>query len=245
MGLTSWDQPTDPYNYAQLAQNWQILDYHDHTPGKGSPIAAGGLAAGAVLSNSIAANVIGVQHLSAALASNVGLNVTGSVGSGYVNIPTSQNTASTTYTTLTTPDQIANVVVGTGGILFVGYQATWASSVGGAGSAAIFLGANQLQALSSGTATAPSVQNAVSSSAGISATLASSPVGLVSGAQTSNYTGNVTTGQVMGALGSSSAGFTEIFVAPGTYTVSIRFKASSGTVTALNRQLWVYTRNFS
>jgi hypothetical protein len=243
MGLTSWDQPTDPYNYAQLAQNWQILDYHDHTPGKGSPIAAGGLAPGAVLSNSLAANIVGVQHLSTALAQDLGLNVPGSVGQGYVNIPTSQNTSSASYTTLTTPDQISNVVVGAGGIIYIGYLASWSSSVGAAANAAIFVGNNQIQSVPTTTSTAPAVQAASGTSAGITSVLGTSPTGLQSGTQSSNFTGNVITGQLFEV--NANWGFAAVFQAAGTYTISIRFKVSSGTVTASNRQLWVWTRNFT
>lgn len=48
MGLATWDQPLDPYNYLQLSNNWQILDFHDHSPGRGVPISASGIASGAI-----------------------------------------------------------------------------------------------------------------------------------------------------------------------------------------------------
>ena len=44
MGLTKWDQINDNFSHAQLAANFQALDDHDHTPGNGVQIPAGGLA---------------------------------------------------------------------------------------------------------------------------------------------------------------------------------------------------------
>lgn len=63
IGLVLWDQAVDDYNYQQLANNWALLEYHDHTPGRGVPIGPGGLGAGSVLASSIAAGVVGTQHL--------------------------------------------------------------------------------------------------------------------------------------------------------------------------------------
>ena len=53
------------------------------------------------------------------------------------------------------------------------------------------------------------------------------------------YTMNASSG-VIGPWG----GFTFAFAAAGTYTVSVQFKASSGSVTASNRKLWVWTIGF-
>jgi hypothetical protein len=64
MGLTTWDTLDDDYDFQQLANNWQLVDFHDHTPGRGVPIAPGGLGAGAVLQQNIAAAVIIPAHLS-------------------------------------------------------------------------------------------------------------------------------------------------------------------------------------
>lgn len=38
MGLISWDLLSDPYDHNQLAANFNTLDAHDHTPGKGPRI---------------------------------------------------------------------------------------------------------------------------------------------------------------------------------------------------------------
>ena len=48
MGLNDWNSLPDPYNYKQLDENWQIIDFHDHTPGRGVQIPMGGLAPGSV-----------------------------------------------------------------------------------------------------------------------------------------------------------------------------------------------------
>ncbi len=48
LGLKVWNAPTDPYNSEQLAQNWYRVDQHDHSPGKGRPLASSSLQDGAV-----------------------------------------------------------------------------------------------------------------------------------------------------------------------------------------------------
>lgn len=48
MGLYTWNKPLDPYDYVQLTLNWNKVDYHDHTPGRGTQIPAGGIAPGAI-----------------------------------------------------------------------------------------------------------------------------------------------------------------------------------------------------
>lgn len=48
MGLSIWNLLTDPYDHAQLADNFSKIDLHDHTPGRGIQIPTEGLADGAV-----------------------------------------------------------------------------------------------------------------------------------------------------------------------------------------------------
>jgi hypothetical protein len=57
MALHTWNQPLDPYDYVQLTNNWNIVDFHDHTPGRGVQIPMGGIAAGAVGPVALASNV--------------------------------------------------------------------------------------------------------------------------------------------------------------------------------------------
>lgn len=44
MGLVKWDSSSDLFSHVQLAANFQSIDDHDHTTGKGLRIPAGGLA---------------------------------------------------------------------------------------------------------------------------------------------------------------------------------------------------------
>ncbi len=44
MGLRIWNLLTDPYDHEQLADNWQKVDAHDHSPGRGVLIPSEGLA---------------------------------------------------------------------------------------------------------------------------------------------------------------------------------------------------------
>lgn len=48
MSLVVWDLSTDPYDHSQLANNWDVVDNHDHTAGKGLPIGSNALANSAV-----------------------------------------------------------------------------------------------------------------------------------------------------------------------------------------------------
>lgn len=58
ISLTIWDQETDPYDHDQLAANWDAVDNHDHTSGKGLAISTGAIAANAVTTAKIAANAV-------------------------------------------------------------------------------------------------------------------------------------------------------------------------------------------
>jgi hypothetical protein len=177
-------------------------------------------------------------------------------------IATSESRSNAAYGKLTTPDQVS-VTLASGGVLKVIFQAMWKESVLGAARAAIFIGANQLTIANTPGATTPQAQaarTAVGSSlAGVDIPLSSFGGGLLSGAPgPSDYT-EVNTGQVVGVaddnptgqdirqdvggvayIAPPGGGACYIFgLAAGTYTVSIQFKASSGSVTAKNRRLWV------
>jgi hypothetical protein len=43
MGLVKWDALSDSYDHTQLAGNFQAIDVHDHTEGKGVRIPSGGI----------------------------------------------------------------------------------------------------------------------------------------------------------------------------------------------------------
>jgi hypothetical protein len=79
MGLYTWNKPLDPYDYVQLTDNWNRVDYHDHTPGRGVQIPSAGIAPGAVgpLQLSFVASQIGswtslVPYLTAGVVAGTG-----------------------------------------------------------------------------------------------------------------------------------------------------------------------------
>lgn len=185
---------------------------------------------------------------------------------GAANIAASESRTNTAYGLLTTPDQVTGIVLPTNGLIRVSYQATWQESVAGAARAAIFVGSNQLTIAASDGASASDAQFQAAAtnnaSANVAAPLATTANGLFSvNVGSGGYLGDVTTGQVVGLspyggnlvqeLGGAirtpvgiGGGACEITAAAGTYTVSVQFKASSGSVTASNRKLWVETIPF-
>lgn len=186
---------------------------------------------------------------------------------GTNSVTTSQSRTNTAYGLLATADQISDVVVPASGLLVVDFWATWEQSVADAARAAIFLEGNQLKtparlAAADGT---PGAQAATHpASTGIESVLQSCPFGLIGHHLGSDYAGNVTTGQARafvpgagGGTGStfeigatsfttdthpmSASGPCVIEVDPGTYDISVQFKASAGSVTVKNRKLRVWT----
>lgn len=144
---------------------------------------------------------------------------------------------SATYGTLTTADEIKEVAVPKDGILHVGYTAAIKSSVSGEGRAAIFIGENQLKADKGGTA--PAVAD-VASKGTTFHHISSCPKGLET-SSVNTWTGDVTTGQALCVGDSLSQGGTcMIFGLPeGSYNVSLRYRALSGSVTSKERHLYV------
>lgn len=255
MGLHIWDQVADPYDHTQLADNWDLIDAHDHSPGRGVQIPTEGIADGAITHAKLASGVgspaagsITADQL--ADAAKLGLSDSVNVRRGYVSIPTLETTSSNTYTWLPTPDSIPNVEVPSNGLVFVAYQATWKESSYNTAKATIFLGTNQLKVTDySNTSTAPFLMDALvndgTTGANIWKSLTSSGYGLVSGdGSTTNWTGDVTTGQVVGN-GTFGYGICTIFGPAGVYDIGVKFKNLSGaTTTVQNRQLWVWTIGF-
>lgn len=132
-------------------------------------------------------------------------------------------------------DRVQNVVVPTDGLLRITYRALVKSTVAAAGRAAIFIGANQLKSQAAGGV--PVVQEAPTGGTaddydwirtiGTSGLVESAGVGQAS---------SVTTGLPWEAI--------EVEVAAGTYDVSVQYKATSGTITAKERKLWVEAIGF-
>lgn len=159
---------------------------------------------------------------------------------GMANINISEVRTNTAYGVMPTPDQVTEIVLATNALIVVAYQATWQESVSGAGSAALFLNGVQLEEAGQ-NATVVAAVGSMGGTANESVPLSTSPVGLTSTTGGTGYPGDVTTGQIVGV--GVFGGPCYIFAAAGTYAVSVRFKSSSGSVTALNRQLWCWTMN--
>lgn len=151
-------------------------------------------------------------------------------------IATEESRTNTAYGTLTTADEITGVVLPENGLIVIGFAALVKSSVSGAGRIALFIGGNQLKTV--GT-TAPEVQEVTTSEA-VFSTVLSTGVGLQ---QTIKGNSFVTTGQSIGS-GTNSGGFCPVFAAAGTYAISVQYKATSGSVTAKERKLWVAVLGF-
>lgn len=179
-----------------------------------------------------------------AVAEALGLSQPGTVRRGKSIVATEESRTNAAYGLLATPDQVS-VAVPTDGLIEVKFQALWKESVAQAARAAIFLGANQLKRAS---LTAPAVQEATMvPTAEVSkyTALSSSAGGLASPSSNATEAGPaVTTGQVV-AISKDDGGACYIFGLPaGTYTVSVQYKALTGTVTVKERRLWVEARGY-
>lgn len=139
-------------------------------------------------------------------------------------IAAEQSRENVAFGTLATPDEITGVVVPEGGLVVVSYSALVKSSVGAAGSAAIFVGSNQLKKPGS---TVPVVSETATVGTGFTE-FATSSGGLKTEGTGTSY---VTTGMTL----PSQCVIDNL--AAGTYAISIRFKASSGTVTRKESRL--------
>lgn len=186
-----------------------------------------------------------------ALATQVATRI-GFVGQSI--IATEESRTNTAYGLMTTADRVQNVVVPNNGIVQVRYHATWKQSVAGAAAAAIFIGANQTRCMQEG-GTGPLViergLNTAQSGTTYRPLITDARSGLVTlDDDDGAYTGDVSTGQLLGgqsavsfdgvAGNASYGGAAEFFVITGgTFDISVQFKASSGSVSAKNRKLWV------
>jgi hypothetical protein len=228
MGLHSWNDAPDLYNFQQLDQNWQILDFHDHSPGRGVQIPAGGIAPGAV----------GLNELAPGLLIGAGI-------SGSAIIPAAQSTVSNTFTPLTTPDQVTGLILPEAGLIAVWYQAVWSNTVASSGVAALFLGSTQVASWV--TNAGPVAQQATHSS---NTTVFEPLTSWSGGLNTVNLGGatgsNITTGQILGAdlQGGAHYGPCYIFADAGTYTVGVQFKALNGSVTVSDRRFYAKVVSF-
>lgn len=138
-------------------------------------------------------------------------------------IATEQSTSSTSYTYLTSEDKIEGVVVPENGKVVVTYLAAWKSSVESAGRAALFAGSNIVV----GTRSQPEAV-ALTSFLALSTSFDATYQPLVSGA---SLTSVPTTGIAIPSV--------DVYLPAGTYTIGVKYRATSGSVTAKERKLWV------
>lgn len=169
-------------------------------------------------------------------------------------IATEEARTSTSYGTLTTPDRVSSIVLPTDGLLYIAFQGEWKESVDNAANAAIFIGANQLK-YNFGNTQGSQAAKLDGNAANVYRPLCSSFRGLEPhNDQTlistfGAFSGDVTTGELVGnSETDASYGFYGgpacIFAAAGTYDITIQYKSTSGSVTAKNRKLWVWTMGF-
>lgn len=81
MGLIKWSALADPYDHTQLAGNFQKIDEHDHTSGKGIQIPTAGIADNAITTAKVLDAAITNEKLAGNIsASKLGAGVTASLG---------------------------------------------------------------------------------------------------------------------------------------------------------------------
>jgi len=148
-----------------------------------------------------------------------------------LSIAAEQTRESTSFGTLTTADEIKSIVVPENGLIKIGYVAKVKSSEANKGRLAIFIGANQMKNATDGL-----VHEVEAGTGTVFNTITTQPGGL---AKISGEAAFPTTGAPLG-LG-SNGGFCSVFVAAGTYNVSIQYRVQEAAkvVTAKERKLWV------
>jgi hypothetical protein len=196
------------------------------------------------------------DDIASTAAEDLGLSQTGTVRRGAISIPTEQTTTSTAYTTLTTPDQVASVVLPADGLIFVMYRALWKlTGATSPANAAIFIGSNQLVRSNPNSAPSAGVTSGSLPTDGDNYGTVFTTAYARSLDRAASETSNsslVTTGQHHGTPSGTSANefpgwaAVPIEAAAGTYTISIKWNvdATGGTLSVKERKLWVWTMGF-
>lgn len=152
-------------------------------------------------------------------------------------IATEQTRENVAFGLLTTADEIPNVVIPTGAMLMLGYRAKVKSSVAAAGRLAFFIGANQLKLVGSAGVSETATDNEV----GAFKEMVSSISGIT--IATGVPEPDPTTGIAL--RGTTLPGLCTVFnIAAGTYNISVQYKATSGNVTAKERELVAFVIGF-
>lgn len=136
---------------------------------------------------------------------------------------TRENTA---FGTLATKDEITNIVVPAGGYIEVGFLALIKSSVASAGRVGLFLGGNNI--LSPG-----GLGEAGTSGTGYFVFTTAPEPGTIARSSTTTLPTAIAIATV------------RVYIAtPGTYALSVQYKATSGSVSAKERTLWAEVHGF-
>lgn len=178
---------------------------------------------------------VALDNLSSSLIT--ALSAAGAGGRGKAITATEESRTNTVPGILTTPDQVSGLVVPSGALLLVRYRAQIKSSVNNAGTVGLYL---------NGTLVAP--QNAL----GVPMAVATSGTNTYWLAATSNVNSLGPTTKKLDLLNlapdaslPNEVGDVVAFDLPaGTYTVSARYSATSGSITAKNRGLWAWVEAF-
>lgn len=108
LGLKVWNLTTDPYDSAQLAENWAKVDEHDHASGRGKQIPTGGIADNAITAAKLA---VGANVPPDASITNA------KIADGAVTSSKISSVAFTAYT-----PTLSNVTLGNGTLVGAFYQ---------------------------------------------------------------------------------------------------------------------------
>lgn len=182
---------------------------------------------------------LGSADLTTALAQVLGVTSGGVTRRGKSVIATEESRTDVAYGTLTTPDRVLAVNVPADSLLRIVFFALVKCSVNNAGRVGLFIGGNQLKAVDGDGA--PAVQEVDPSEAGGTdftdyGTVYTTSSGLVA-IQASGDASLVTTGLAIGEI--------VVPVAAGSYDVEMRYKASSGSITAKERSLFVEAHSYA
>lgn len=79
MNLSRWTSGTDKFDYNQLAENFKIIDEHDHASNRGVQISSAGIASQAIESTHLAPNAVTPEKLAS------GAITSASIGSNQIN----------------------------------------------------------------------------------------------------------------------------------------------------------------
>lgn len=187
-------------------------------------------------------NNLDADNLATAVKQRLGLSDSTTQRSGKSIIVTEESTASTSYTTLTTPDQVSNVTLPTDGLIFIALHALVKNTTADA-NMALFLNSDQIVVGAAGAV--PTGISALANQ-GKYGHLTTTSQSMTWYGTTTGDSSTVTTGQVVGTGQTIyTGGVLAVWAAAGAYTVSLRFKNNTGgTVFAKERKLWVWTRSF-